>query len=409
MAFHSVTKPDWLMKKPATRLFELQAQVDQEARLRLKQTKSIWAAAPGRVNLIGEHVDYNDGFVLPMAIERYTIVAAALTTDSTRSFANCFSIDLQENIEVPLQGVGTPTLHGWGLYLEGVIAGFVDRGIEIPPFDAVIGSNIPTGAGLSSSAALEVSMATLLESLTGRTLDPVDKAVLCQTAEHRFAGVPCGIMDQFSSVFGKPNELMLLDCQSQEIKPVPFVDDRVSLLIINSNVKHKLADGAYAQRRAQCESALHKLNLPSWRNVTLDIIQAHHESLSQEELPRALHVVSETQRTLSAATAIKAASWEELGQLMYASHASLRDQYEVSCLELDLLVRLANSIGIEGGVYGSRMTGGGFGGCTVSLIRTESLNSVIEFIHDRYFKETGIQAESFTSRPAQGAHVIARA
>ncbi len=201
---------------------------------------------PGRVNLIGEHIDYNDGFVLPMAIERYVVIAAAPSDDSSSRRATFYSSDLRECVDVQLARASTPTLSGWGRYVEGVVSGFFASGYETPPLQAVIGSSVPTGGGLSSSAALEVATATMLEGITNRRLDPVAKALLCQRAEHDFAGVPCGIMDQFSSVFGRPDELMLLDCNSQEIKPVAFHCDDVSVLITNSNVKHELAGGEYA-------------------------------------------------------------------------------------------------------------------------------------------------------------------
>ena len=325
------------------------------------------AAAPGRVNLIGEHIDYNDGFVLPMAIERYVIIAAAPRSgcppDSSfakSQSATFYSSDYQESVEVPLAASSAPTLCSWGRYVEGVVSGFLDYGCNVPPLNAVIGSNVPAGGGLSSSAALEVATATMIEGLTEHQLDPAAKALLCQHAEHKFTGVPCGIMDQFSSVFGEPGELMLLDCRSQKIKPVSFDGENVSVLIINSNVQHELTGGQYAQRQELCESALKAIGKSSWRDVTPEELELARNSLSENQYVCGRHVVTETERTLQAAAAFESEQWKLVGELMYASHESLQHDYRVSCDELDVLVRLAREIGIAGGVYGSRMTGGGF-------------------------------------------------
>lgn len=394
-------------EKPALSQLEvLQTSVERKFRDTFSGPVKVVAAAPGRVNLIGEHVDYNDGFVLPMAIERYVVIAASIASDSAQTFANVHSLNLNGSAQIPLEGSTQPTLACWGRYLEGVVAEFVRLGIEVPPFDAVIGSDIPVGSGLSSSAGLEVAAATMLEALTGTSLDPGDKALLCQRAEHDFAGVPCGIMDQFASVFGKPNQLMLLDCRSQKVEPIPFEGSDVSVLITNSNVKHSLADGEYARRRAECGSALSKLNASSWRDVSMDQVESNRDLLTPTEYRRSCHVVNEIERTVSAASAFRDGAWAKVGELMYASHHSLRDQYAVSCKELDLLVELMDEIGEQGGVYGSRMTGGGFGGCTVSLVQSKSVESIKQFVHSRYQSATEIETTSFASRPSLGAHLL---
>ncbi len=387
-------------------LNSLQHSVEQDFQRMFSAHSEVVTAAPGRVNLIGEHIDYNDGFVLPMAIERYVVVAASAASDSTQTFGNVYSLNLDESVEVPLVGSTLPTMSGWGRYLEGVVAEFVRLGIKVPPFNAVVGSDIPVGSGLSSSAAFEVAIATMLESLTGTTLDPGDKALLCQRAEHNFAGVPCGIMDQFASVFGRPNELMLLDCRSQKVDPVPFEGSEVSVLITNSNVKHSLADGEYARRRSECDSALAKLKTDSWRDVVMSQVDSNRELLTPTEYKRSCHVVSEIERTVLAANAFRDSEWARVGELMYASHYSLRDQYSVSCKELDLLVDLMSELGEKGGVFGSRMTGGGFGGCTVSLVRSDAVESIKKFVISRYKSVTGIETTSFASRPSMGAHLI---
>ena len=388
-------------------LAALARQVESEFRSRHAQSPTWIVAAPGRVNLIGEHIDYSDGFVLPMAIDRYVAIAAATTGDSSDSpTIDLYSSSLDQVARVPLDRPLQPRDSGWARYLEGVLAGFAHRGHQLPAFSALIESNVPVGSGLSSSAAIEVATATLLEAILGDTLELKEKALLCQRAEHEFAGVPCGIMDQFSSVFGQKDALMLLDCRSQEIESVPFTAADVAVLITNSNVKHELTGGEYAERRAQCEAALDHLGHSTWRDVTLSEIELAQDQLDAIEYRRARHVVTEIDRTVRAADAIRDQQWDAAGDLMYASHSSLRDDYEVSCDELDLLVDLARKMGAAGGVIGSRMTGGGFGGCTVSLIKADRAQDVAAQLRSSYHEETGIQPFIFVSRPARGAHVL---
>ncbi len=299
-----------------------------------------------------------------------------------------------------------PTPGHWSNYIAGVIAGFAARNAVPNGFQAVIESAVPVGGGLSSSAAIEVATATLLEAMTGRALDPVEKALLCQQAEHEYAGVPCGIMDQFASVMCRPDHLMLLDCRSQQIEHIPFTNPGITVLIINTNVKHELSGGEYAERRAQCESAAQKLGVNSLRDATPNQLESQRNRLSDAEYRRARHAITEIARTIDAAAAIKSSDWPRVGESMYASHQSLRNDYEVSCRELDLLVHLARNIGTAGGVIGSRMTGGGFGGCTVSLVETAKVDQIAQEVAQSYRVETGIEPSILTSRPARGAHVI---
>jgi galactokinase len=294
----------------------------------------------------------------------------------------------------------------WSSYVEGVVAGLTGRGWSPPAFDAVIQSSVPVGGGLSSSAALEVAIATLLEAICEKELEPVDKALLCQKAEHTFAGVPCGIMDQFSSVMCQADTLMLLDCRSQEVELVPFADAGISVVIANTNVKHELTGGEYAQRRGTCEAVARVLRVDTLRDATMDRLLDAEGQLDAVQLQRARHVISEIDRTMAAAEAIQSGDWRTVGDLMYASHASLRDDYEVSCEELDLMVDMAADMGFEGGVIGSRMTGGGFGGCTVSLVRSDSADAFIASLHKQYEKETGIEPSIFATRPSQGAMIL---
>ncbi len=361
------------------------------------------AAAPGRVNLIGEHTDYNDGFVLPMAIERWTVLAAGPTP---QPLATVHSQALRSTARVELGRPVTRAEPAWANYVRGVVAGFQRLGVSIGGFEALLDSSVPLGSGLSSSAALEVATATLLEARTGHELGPIDKALLCQRAEHEFAGVPCGIMDQFTSALARTDQLLLLDCRSHEVELVPMTDPAVAVLIVNTNVRHELAGGEYARRRAQCESAAKALGVSSLRDGTMAALTAARDHLDSVVFRRARHVIAEIERTRLAARAIAEADWLQVGQLMYASHESLRTDYEVSCPELDCVVELAESIGTAGGVLGCRMTGGGFGGCAVALVRTKAVESVTRKIAEGYRARTGIEASIFVSRPANGACVV---
>ncbi len=361
-------------------------------------------AAPGRVNIIGEHIDYNDGFVLPMAIDRYCVIAA---DEAPGENATVFSVAADDEVHV---FIAAPQRHDtsrhWSNYVAGVIAGCVERNMRPAGFQAVIETSVPVGGGLSSSAALEVATATLMEAMTGTTLEPIEKATLCQKAEHEYAGVPCGIMDQFASVMCRADHLMLLDCRSQRVEHIPLLDPNITVLIVDTNVKHELSGGEYAERRRQCESAARELGVASLRDAKLPQLQARRRHLAPTEFRRARHVISEIARTVRAAAAMKAGDWPEVGRLMYASHDSLRDDYEVSCQELDLLVELARALGPNGGVIGSRMTGGGFGGCTVSLVETAKVEVVTGYLLNVYQEQTGIEPGGLISRPARGAHVI---
>jgi galactokinase len=362
-------------------------------------------AAPGRVNVIGEHTDYNDGFVLPMAIERYAVMAADKSADG-KSMIQIRDVSGAEPVLIDLSAPVKPGAPKWGNYPRGVVAGLLAAGINPGGLDVLLHSTVPLGGGLSSSAALEVCTATLLEAVTGKKLDPVRKALLCQKAEHEFAGVPCGIMDQFISVMGRENHLLLLDCRSRKTELVPVNDPTVQLLIANTNVKHELANGEYAKRRAQCEAAAKILGVPSLRDATAGALEMARGKMDDVVFRRARHVIGEIERTVHAAEGVRASNWPTVGQLMYASHTSLRDDYEVSCRELDVVVEIAETIGVKGGVYGCRMTGGGFGGCTVALVKTDAVKSISGKVAADYKTKTGIEAAIFVSRPAGGANIV---
>ena len=358
------------------------------------------AVAPGRVNLIGEHIDYCDGFVLPFAIERAVVIAAAPNGTSEIRVATTFDAD---GAVIPLGAPQEISEPKWSNYLRGVIEGFRLRGIAVPGFDAFIVSSLPVGAGLSSSAALECAMATLLEGFTGTELGTREKALLAQKAEHDFAGVPCGIMDQFASAFGKEDQLILIDCRSGEPEMVPFTDPALTILVSNTKVSHELSDGGYAARRKSTEDGLAAIGKPSWRDVTPGDLESAASKMDSVTFRRSRHVVGEIARTIGAVAALKRGDFPELGRLMYESHNSLRDDFEVSCPELDHLAEAASKLP---GVIGARMTGGGFGGSTVTLCAAEQAEAIAAALVKSYEAEFGFAPEIFASRPADGARLL---
>jgi galactokinase len=370
---------------------------------RLGATASIISAAPGRVNLIGEHIDYCDGFVMPFAIDRYIVIAGCVNgTSQARVVDNAFPETVLLDLSKP-QEEGTPK---WSNYIRGVIRGFQDRGHHVPGFDAFILSSVPNGAGLSSSAALECATATFLEGILDTRLETREKALLCQKAEHDFAHVPCGIMDQFASAFGKANRLVLIDCQTGEPELIPFDNPDLTVLISNTMAHHELSDGGYALRRKHTEDGLAILGKASWRDVSAADVQAHWDKLGEPVNRRSRHVVGEISRTIAAAAALARNDFETLGPLMAASHDSLRDDFEVSCVELNIMVDIARKIGRNGGVIGARMTGGGFGGSTVTLCESRKASEIAATLASEYEKATGIVPQIFASRPSQGAHLV---
>lgn len=384
-------------------LNDLAKRTAEEFSTRFGRPAKFLVAAPGRVNLIGEHTDYNDGFVLPMAIDRYTVIAA---DQAEGEAATIYSSTVDDKFEIPLASGSLESLPAWARYIRGVFDAYASEGIKSAAFQACIDSTVPLGGGLSSSAALEVATALLVEKMTGQSVSPVKRALLCQKAEHEGAGMPCGIMDQFSSVLCEAGHLMLLDCRDQQTKMVPLSDPNYTVLIINSNVKHELTGGEYAERRQQCEEAAKLLGVSSLRDATCTMLEESKGKLSDLQFRRARHVIGEIQRTEQAASALEKSDWDLVGELMFGSHQSLRDDFEVSCQELDILVDIASGIGNEGGVIGSRMTGGGFGGCTVSLVKTEHVEEIATKICSSYQEKTGIEPTAFSTPPAQGAMVL---
>jgi galactokinase len=358
--------------------------------------------APGRVNLIGEHTDYNGGFVLPMAIERETIVAAAPRADRT---VRTYSVGLDEELSFDLDHPNPPRRGVWLDYVEGVAQALESRGIKLSGADLLIDSDVPAGAGLSSSAALEISVGLALTRVSGQEIEGVTLALAGQQAEHTYVGTLCGIMDQFVAALARERHALLIDCRSLEAEPVPLDTTEAAFVVADTRVKHELSSSEYNVRRAECARGVELLQeyLPGivqLRDVSVADFQQHADLLPDPVRRRCRHIVTENERTLGAACALRAGDLAEMGRLMYESHYSLRDDYEVSSPELDVLVELARSLD---GVLGARMTGGGFGGSTVSLVRRAALENFERALSEDYERETGRRPAVLVSEAGGGA------
>lgn len=362
--------------------------------------------SPGRVNLIGEHTDYNDGFVLPFALDRDCVTVAALRDDD---MIIARALDVDESVSFHLADEAQKETGGWRDYVEGIIRLLAERHRSERGIELVFSSNVPMGGGLSSSAALLTSVGLAYLTLMGVEFEGEELALVAQSAEHEFVGMRSGIMDQFTAVFAKKDHAMLLDCRSHEIyqKPLDTLKG-TKFLVCDSKVQHSLASSEYNQRRAQCELGVKILrrelgNIDALRDVTPEEIEAFREELPEIVYRRCKHVVSEDQRVLAAAQALESGNADRMGELMLSSHQSLRFDYQVSCPELDLLVDAAKEID---GVYGARMTGGGFGGCTVNLIPEEVEPIFRKVVADIYSGTFGIKPEIYAFEAADGASEI---
>jgi len=357
--------------------------------------------APGRVNLIGEHTDYNDGFVMPAAIGFYTWVAAAKREDRV---LEAYSDRFDEKVTFSLDALAGPPRRHWSDFIRGVAATLQGAGHSISGANLVIHGEVPLGAGLSSSASLEVATALAFTVSSGIAVPRLELAKLCQAAEHEYVGTRCGIMDQFIASFGVSGNALMLDCRSLVYQLIRVPRD-LRLAVCNSMVRHEHASGEYNLRRADCEAgakllAQHLPGIHALRDVGIADLEKYKHALPETIYRRCRHVITENQRVLDAAKALQSGDAGGFGGLMYASHASLRDDYEVSCRELDLLVELAAS---RPGVYGARMTGGGFGGCTVNLVREECASAFEAEMARTYQQATGIAPDIYVCEPAQGA------
>lgn len=351
--------------------------------------------APGRLNVIGEHVDYCGGIVLPASIERW-ICGAFRPNDF--GMVRLYDLKFDDSAEFDPNGELAPEKGNWLNYPKGVFAQFHKRGESIPGFDLCLFSNVPTGGGLSSSAALEALFATIVETLNDKKMDLMEKALLCQKAEHEYAGVPCGIMDQAAVIMGESLHLLKLDCQDLSVSKVPFNSETIGLMIIDSGVQHELASGEYGKRRADCERACKELCVDSLRNATLAQVEAFAFSCDQVR-NRALHVVSEIDRTQRLIAAMENSDFSLAGKLMQQTHQSLQWLYEVSCPELDFLVGFCNA---QAGVYGGRMMGGGFGGAAIIMLEKSVASDVASSVESAYSRHFGVKASAFLTSPAQG-------
>jgi galactokinase len=357
--------------------------------------------APGRVNLIGEHTDYNDGFVMPAAIGFYSHAAVGKRADRTLCI---YSEQFQETVEFKLDHLaGAPRKH-WSDYIRGVAAILLEEGHPLDGANLLVDGQVPIGSGLSSSAAIEVSTALALTSLSGITVPLVELARLCQRAENTYTGARCGIMDQFVSCFGRPDCALMLDCRSLDTTYLKLPSN-VLLVICNTMVRHELAAGEYNQRRASCERSVEVISkfLPhirALRDLTLDELEKHRGEISEVDFRRCRHVITENNRVKEAQDALQRSDLIRFGQLMYLSHDSLDCDYEVSCRELNLMVDLARN---AEGVYGARMTGGGFGGCTINLVEREGVAEFQKRVARKYEEATRLSPQIFVSQPAEGA------
>jgi galactokinase len=369
---------------------------------------SVTARAPGRVNLLGEHVDYNDGFVLPVAIDRAVQVAAAPTGEG---FITLAALDLNASVSFSLDNLaekidshGQP-LPAWARYPAGVAHVLQQEGLTVKGMRAVFTSDVPIGAGLSSSAAVEVAFAVTWRALGGWKRDALQIARLCQRAENQYVGVNCGLMDQFASACGKEGHALYFDTRSLEWQALPLPPG-TAVVIADSGVRRSLATSAYNERRASCEQAVtllrqHLPNIHSLRDVSSVEFAAYSEFLPPIVRKRAEHVVKEIGRVQDAVVALRRGDAQLFGGLMFSGHASLRDLYEVSCPELDTLVSLARQ---QPGCYGARLTGAGFGGCTVNLINEANSQDFIQNLKDGYQKQTGRQAQVYLCKASAGAN-----
>lgn len=371
-------------------------------------SEPIVVRSPGRVNLIGEHTDYNDGFVLPAAIDKSIILAMAANSEGQGRF---YAHDKQEYVEIDISGELEKSRHGWPNYLLGIIERLRARGYDTPGVDCVFGGNVPIGAGLSSSAALEGGVLFGLSKLNGWDISPVEMAQIAQEAENQFVGVQCGIMDQFISLNGKEGHAMKLDCRSLDFEFYPFKYNDIHIVLCDTQVRRELASSEYNVRRSQCEegvSILQKFDagIQSLRDVSLDFLTTHEQALDPVVYRRCKYVVEENDRVLNACNDLQNNNLGAFGQRMYASHAGLRDEYEVSCEELDILVDAA---GNQPGVIGARMMGGGFGGCTINLVREEYLDYFTGSMTQIYKEQTGRDLKVYKTQVAGGTHLIPQA
>jgi galactokinase len=354
-------------------------------------------ASSGRINLIGEHTDYNEGYVFPGAIDK-CIMAEIRKNDTDK--VRVFSIDINEYTEFGLREEDAPS-ESWARYIFGVCREIQKRGGKVEGFDAVFAGNVPLGAGLSSSAALESCFAFALNDMfNNNSIDKFELARIGQSTEHNYCGVNCGIMDQFASVFGKKDHLMRLDCRSMEFEYFPFKINGYKLVLVDSRVKHTLADSPYNKRRQSCERVAAALGRPSLRGASIESLNAIKDKITAEDYSRAKFVIEEEARVLGVCDALNRGDYDTVGRLMYETHAGLSKDYEVSCVELDFL----NDVARKCGVTGSRIMGGGFGGCTINLVKDDIHDKFIDTVVKEFNAQYGHEPKIYDVIISDGAH-----
>lgn len=370
----------------------------QEFKSRFGQDPMLYASA-GRINLIGEHTDYNGGFVFPGAIDK--VIMAAIRPNGTDR-VRIYSVDIDDYAEFGLNEADAPS-QSWARYIFGICREILKRGGRVEGFDAVFAGDVPLGAGLSSSAALESCFAYALNDLyNDNTIDKFELARIGQSTEHNYCGVNCGIMDQFASVFGRKDHLMRLDCRSMEFEYFPFSPKDHCLVLVDSRVKHELADSPYNKRRASCERVSKRLGIETLRDATMEMLDAVKSDITAEDYFRAKFVIEEKDRVLAVCDALNRGDYETVGRCMYETHAGLSKDYEVSCEELDFL----NDVARECGVTGSRIMGGGFGGCTINLVKNDLKDKFIETAKARFNERFGHEPKIYDVVISDGARRV---
>lgn len=365
------------------------------------QDNPVMIFSPGRINIIGEHTDYNDGFVFPAAVDKGIVAALA---KSNSGISTAYAVDKEETIEFSVNNLKPAPQGSWQNYILGVVAEIKNRSKIIGNFNIAFGGDIPGGAGMSSSAALENSVVFGLNEIFNLGLSKEEMILISQKAEHNYVGVKCGIMDQYASMFGIKNNALLLDCRTIKSKPFEINFKDHELLLINTNVKHSLSDSAYNDRRSVCESIAGMLKVKALRDATAFDLETIKESITPENYQKALYVIQENERVIKASKAIEAGELETLGKLIYASHDGLQHQYKVSCEELDFLVEQAK---LNGHVLGARMMGGGFGGCTINLIAKTATAAFKKEVSEAYKNKFDRECSLYFVELSDGTGIIA--
>ena len=377
---------------------EMREKIQKIFKERFGEGGTLYASA-GRINLIGEHTDYNGGFVFPGAIDK--VIMAEIKPNGTDR-CRVYSVDIDDYVEFGLNEEDAPK-QSWARYVFGICREIIKRGGTVRGFDAVFAGNVPLGAGLSSSAALESCFAFALNDMfNGNNIDKFELARIGQSTEHNYCGVNCGIMDQFASVFGRKGNLMRLDCRSGEYEYFPFNPEGYSLVLIDSRVKHELADSPYNKRRESCERVAKRLGVETLRDATMEALSAAKSDITAEDYMRAKYVIEEKDRVLAVCDALVKGDYETVGKKMYETHEGLSKDYEVSCEELDFL----NDVAKEMGVTGSRIMGGGFGGCTINLVKDELHDKFVEAAKSRFNEKYGHEPKVYDVVISDGARKV---